>query len=372
MKVILIRSKTTDSAIFKVADTLFKAGYNVELLVWDRQNTLNCKEYPYKINKFDLKAPYDSFWALLYLPVWWVYEFIFLMRNKYDLIHACDLDTLWPAIFAKSLKKAKLFYTIYDFYADNIPKLPQFVRSIISLLEKKGIKFSDTLFLVDEARYEQVKGSKIKKLIYLYNSPKDLFLYSKLKRSNEYNPKLVVFYAGSLDKSRGMKYMINSVKEMKSIHLIIAGEGNDKKMVKESSINNENISYLGWLDHSDVLEMSLQADVLFAFYDPSIPNNRYASPNKLFEAMMCGKPIIMNSETSASKIVQEENCGIVFEYANIESIKMALTQLQNCDLREKLGTNGRRAYETKYNWKFMENQLLSVYNDCNKNKSEGI
>ena len=49
MKVILIRSKTTDSAIFKVADSLNENGYDLELLVWDRQNNSTTKKYEMSI-----------------------------------------------------------------------------------------------------------------------------------------------------------------------------------------------------------------------------------------------------------------------------------------------------------------------------------
>ncbi|UTB33115.1 MAG: glycosyltransferase [Methanobacterium sp. ERen5] len=178
---------------------------------------------------------------------------------------------------------------------------------------------------------------------------------------------MIIFYAGLLDKSRGLKYIVDVVKELEFTKLIIAGNGNYKHVIENESELNKNINYLGWLNHNDVIEMSHHIDILFAFYDPTIPNNKYASPNKLFESMMCGKPIIINSETSASKIVQNENCGITVEYGNVEDIKNALIQLQESqDLREKQGNNGRKAYETKYSWKIMEKRLLNAYKDLNE------
>ncbi|AEG18381.1 glycosyltransferase family 4 protein [Methanobacterium paludis] len=360
MKIILVRSRSIDSAVFKLAETLSKNGHSVTLLVWDRQNNLKRENKGYNVHRFSLRAPYDKWTALFYLPLWWIYEFYFLLIHNADVIHACDFDTLWPAVIAKFIKKFKLFYIIYDFYADNLIKLPEFVRKTIAFLEKSGIKFSDTLFLVDESRYEQVKGAKIKKLIYIYNSPPD---YSITHETGIPNDNLVIFYAGLLDKSRGLEYIIATVKELEFTKLIIAGNGNYKNVIEKESELTKNITYLGWLNHDDVLEISFQADVLFAFYDPIIPNNKYASPNKLFESMMCGKPIIMNSETSASKIVQNEDCGITVNYGDIKSIKDALIKLQSPDLREKLGKNGRRAYETKYSWKIMEERLVKSY-DC--------
>lgn len=360
MKTILIRSKTTDPSIFKVANTLLKNGNEVELLVWDRQHSLKVDDYPYKIHKFNLKAPYDSYWTLLYLPIWWIYEFIFLIRNNQDLIHSCDFDTLWPAILAKTLKRIKLFYTIYDFYSDSMPYIPGFVRKLVAFLEKEGIGFSDTLFLVDKSRYEQIKGAKIKKLFYIYNSPLDH--YNPKEMENEKNNKFIIFYAGSLERSRGLNFMIDAVKDLNSIDLIIGGIGNTEKLIEKASQKNNNIKFLGWLDYDDVIKKSLGADVLFAFYDPKIPINRFASPNKLFEAMMCGKPIITNSNTNASEIVYSENCGIVLEYGDVQILKKTLIKLEeNPDLRLQLGLNGRNAFKRKYSWEIMEKRLINAY-----------
>ncbi|MCE7700034.1 MAG: glycosyltransferase family 4 protein, partial [Methanobacterium paludis] len=339
--------------------------YDVELLVWDRQNTLDIGNYDYKIHKFNFKSPYDSFLAIVYLPIWWIYEFYFLIINNYDLFHACDLDTLLPAIIIKKLKGSKLFYIIYDFYASNLPdgkfqSLRKFIRMLVASIEKKSIQSVNVLFLVDENRYEQIEGAKIDNLIYIYNSPQDMFIPPPEEKKLEKD--LIIFYGGSLDRTRGLEYTITALKTLNHVKLIIAGLGNDKDGIEIESKKNEKIEYLGWLSHDEILNESLKADVLFAFYDPKVPNNRYASPNKLFESMMCEKPIIINSETSASRIVQEESSGILVPYGDVDSIKKAIIKLRdNPNFRKNLGVNGRKAYESKYNWKIMEKRLLNAY-----------
>lgn len=364
MRIVLVRSRSIDSAIYKLAKTLSENGHSVTLLVWDRQNNFINKNKMYTVHKFLLKAPYDKWTVLFYLPLWWLYEFYFLISHNADVIHACDFDTLWPAIFAKFIKKNKLFYIIYDFYADNFTNFPRLLTKTVAYMEKRGIMFSEALFLVDKSRYEQISGAKINKLIYIYNSPKEDININDFNYNS--NDKLTIFYAGLLDRSRGLKYILDAVKELEFVELIIAGNGNYKNVIENQSKLNEKIKYLGWVDYDKVIEMSIQADVLFAFYNPKIPNNKYASPNKLFEAMMCGKPIIINSETSASKIVNIEKCGITVDYGNIISIKDTLIQLyNNPDIRKKLGDNGRKAYDDKYSWTIMENRLLNAYNGLN-------
>jgi hypothetical protein len=163
MKVTLARARAIDPAVDKVAKTLSENGYDVKLLVWDRQNTLKGENGDrYTVCKFNLKAPYDRFSVLFYLPLWWIYEFFFLLKDKCSVIHACDLDTLIPAIAARFIKRVPLCYTIYDFYANNLPDgrfplLRKFIRSLVASVEKFGIRFTGVLFLVDESRLEKVK-----------------------------------------------------------------------------------------------------------------------------------------------------------------------------------------------------------------------
>jgi len=365
VRVTLIRGRAIDSAVNKIAKALSQNGYEVKLLVWDRQNTLKIEnDEGYTIHRFNFKAPYDKLTSVFYYPIWWAYILFFLMREKCDVIHACDLDTLIPAVPAKLLKRVKLCYIIYDFYAGNIPiKIPNIVRNFVAFIEKYGIRFVDVLFLVDKSRYEQVRGAKINQIEYIYNSPADCFDSSpKLKPISKKSTSL--FYAGSLHESRGLEKMINAVRELEGINLTIAGIGPNEDIIKNNSLKLHNIHYLGWIPYEEVIANNLDADILFAFYDPNISNNRYASPNKLFEAMMCGKPILMNEGTTAAEIVKKEDCGLVVPYGDVGAIKDAILKLKNdAILCDRLGKNGRRAYEEKYNWSIMEERLLKSYRE---------
>jgi glycosyltransferase involved in cell wall biosynthesis len=87
-------------------------------------------------------------------------------------------------------------------------------------------------------------------------------------------------------------------------------------------------------------------------------------PNKLFEAMMCGVPIITNV---AHEIVNETGCGIIVEYDNVKQIKDTILKLRDDpNLRKRLGENGRNAFLEKYNWDIMEQRLYQIYEDLIK------
>jgi glycosyltransferase involved in cell wall biosynthesis len=112
------------------------------------------------------------------------------------------------------------------------------------------------------------------------------------------------------------------------------------------------------------LELSAQADVLFATYDPAIPNHRLSSPNKLFEALMLGKPIIVARDTNMDYLVEAEGCGLVVTYGDVPGLEEALARLQQDGaLRRQMGARARQTYETTYSWPRMQARLLSLYRE---------
>lgn len=366
MKVILVRSRTTDPAVNKLADTLAKKGHDVTLLLWDRHNTLRKDDSRnYEVHCLSLRAPQDEVLVAAFLPFWWVYEFFFLVFNRSDVIHACDLDTLLPAILVKAFRKVKLNYTIFDFYAGNLPEesfLNMLVGRVLSSAEKIAIGSTEILFLVDEARFEQVRGARIRRIAYIYNTPLDVNpIPNRLK--DEIRGDFVIFYAGVLVKSRGLHHIVKAVNDLEGVRLDIAGSGPEREYIKSASANRgAKICYIGQIPYDKVIEFTVGSDLLIAMYEPSTPNSRYASPNKLFEAMMCGKPIIVSDGSSMAEIVRREMCGIVVQYGDVEGIRGAIEMLKNDQaLREELGRNGRMAYESKYSWDVMEKRLIAAY-----------
>ena len=240
------------------------------------------------------------------------------------------------------------------------------IRNIVASIEKIYISFTDLLFLVDESRLEEIKGAHFHKIVYLYNSPPDYSLQLGEAKSN--NEKFVIFYAGGMHKGRGIEYMVKAINELQNVQLILAGPELDyNTLKKQMPYMGDNVQYIGWLpSYQDVLKNTLNADILFRFNDPNVPKSKYESPNKLFEAMMCSKPIIVNSEIGASKIVQEEQCGILVPYGDITAIKNAIIKLKTDDnLRHQLGSNGRNAYLKKYSWDIMRARLIQAYADTN-------
>jgi glycosyltransferase involved in cell wall biosynthesis len=180
-----------------------------------------------------------------------------------------------------------------------------------------------------------------------------------INRSKENQNGFKLLFTGHLRPGRGLELLPDIVKNLEETQLIITGRAEDQKLLdKIEGISN--ISYKGFLDHNQVLDLEASSDAMVALYDLNLQTqNKYVMGNKLFEAMMFGVPVITNV---ATQIVNETDCGIIVDYDNPEQIKEAIITLRDKpELCKRLGTNGRKAFLEKYNWNLMEHKLFVLY-----------
>jgi glycosyltransferase involved in cell wall biosynthesis len=366
MNVIMVRGNPVnpDVRAEKEAETLANAGYRVTLLGWNRSGDARTTEERsnYGIRRLNLRAPLGKN-VIFFLPFWWARELVWLLTTDWDIVHAADFDTYVPALIAAKLKKKPVVYDIYDFYADQVV-LPLPVREIFARLDIFLMQFADAIIIVDPSRLGQIRRDDTSGVEVIYNTPRDdaVFRVRNDSGKDAGHPGLKIFYAGVLTPDRDFETIIQAAREIGGIEVEFAGFGYYADHVRELSARESCVSYLGTIPHNEVIDKTLQADLLFAFYNPAVPNNRYASPNKIFEAMMCAKPILVSEGTAMAGIVRQENCGIVVPYGDLEATKNALLALRNTPgLLKNLGDNGRKAYESRYNWKIMEGRLLDLY-----------
>jgi len=253
-----------------------------------------------------------------------------------------------------------VIYDIFDFYADHLRSTPQWIKKIVRFAETRCIDWVDGVILVDEVRLEQISGSNPKRQIVVYNTPQDVSQQLGERVDKENERKFSIVYVGLLQAERGIQEVVEVMKRHPEWTLDLAGFGGDEDSLREVADGVGNVRCLGRISYSCALELSSKADVLFATYDPAIPNHRYASPNKVFEAMMLGVPILVARGTNVDMIVEKHKCGLVVDFGDVDQLDTALTTLGDTpELRSWLGSNGR--CENVYSWDKMESRLLDFY-----------
>jgi len=364
-RVVFVRSKSPagmEPRIAKEAGTLARAGFEVHVILWDRDLAHPEEETRdgIRIHRFRLRAPEGQPSLVFLLPRWWAHLFFHLLRLRPDVIHAVDFDTVVPAYAAARIAGARLVYDIFDFYAEMITaSLPPRLRRLLAEWERRMIPRADAVVVPDLRRREQFGIARPKVLVEILNVPDD----RRLPAVREDSENFVVFYGGMIAKDRGLKDLVMACEDV-GAKLLVAGHGPDEAALLDIIESSHAASYLGTVPYEEVLERTAASQVVAALYDPAIPNNRFAAPNKLFEAMMFGKPVLVSKGTLAAEIVDEIACGLVVQYGDREDLKKALESLMlSPSEAAAMGARGRAAFERRYNWKAMEPLLLKLYRD---------
>jgi glycosyltransferase involved in cell wall biosynthesis len=372
MRIYYTRSNSInpDPRVEKETAALVEAGHKLTILAWDRSGSrlkargIFCTNHN-KIPIVYCNARGTFGGGLANLPGLILFN-MFLLKQllinsvKYDAIHAADFDTIVPVLTAKLLLGKVVVYDIFDFYSDAFT-VPKLIKGLIKRAELEAISFADHVILTNESRLEQIKGSRPKKITYIHNSPSTqqlLTRQSSLKACTKYE--LTLAYVGILQDSRLLLEILELFKKKTNWQLIVAGFGKYENAFREASLQFPNIDFEGKVTYGKALEISSIADILFATYDPSVPNHAYSSPNKLYEAMMLGKPIIVCENTGIDNFVIDNRLGFVCKY-EIQSFEAALEAFMS-NVRDKdLPKRASDLYKDFYSWDLMSVRLARIY-----------
>jgi glycosyltransferase involved in cell wall biosynthesis len=350
----------------RAAGALVASGFRVTVVAWDRGWGLPLEEsrHGYRIVRIRVPASFGR--GLRNLPGlarWQAALLAWLIRNRrsYDVIHACDLDTALPGLAAARAFRKRMVFDIFDSYADAFRVGP--LRGLARRLEAQVAARADAVIIADEVRRAQLGGARPRRLEVIYNSPPDLAVQLPA-RSAEGDGPFRVAYVGLLDRTRGLEALLAAVGRRPEWGLDLAGFGADADWVAARARGLPNVRFHGRVGYPEALRLMAGADVLVATYDPAVPNHRFASPNKLFEAMMLGKPLVAAAATHIDRLVEAHGCGLVVQYGDDRALEAALGRLAaDPELRRRLGSAGRQAYEACYHWERMRARLVGLYRE---------
>lgn len=121
------------------------------------------------------------------------------------------------------------------------------------------------------------------------------------------------------------------------------------------------VKFHGWVQQDKVFEGISKADIGLLLFHP-VSNHIEALPNKLFEYMMVGLPFVASDFPLWRKLVQNEECGLLANPLDPVDISEKIQLLiDNKELALRMGSNGQKAVEEKYNWNCEARTLLSIY-----------
>lgn len=282
-----------------------------------------------------------------------------LARLRPDVACCVNEDNALLALPFRGIFYRRLVCDVFDALVDRHSRRNWLLRCVLRLVSETVRNGADRLIATDQSRYARF-GRFRSKCVVVENVPEDPG--AELSRTIPDGP-TKIYVAGSLLVSRGLEQIIEVVDRVPDVRIVSAGWLYDE-YAASTFAKHPKVDFVGIVTARQSLELAASCDAVLAYYVPGTVNNLYASPNKIYDAMSVGRPVILNSETRVSKWVREHRVGWTCPYYDTEALAETVRLLPERRKRlREFAEHARDVFVRGYTWERMETRLLDLYSD---------
>ncbi len=313
----------------------------------------------------------------------------FLIKSIKEAMKEKDVDIVFAtstpltvggvALALKRLKNWPYIFEVRDLW----PEFPiqigaiknKFLQNTLRKFEKRIYQRSNHVVALSPGMKEGVvaAGTPEEKVTMIPNmsKPEEFFPHEQdLKIAREFGidtEKFNIIHFGSMGRANGLQYIVETAKiardkGLTDVEFLFMGEGATlpdlKELVREYGLKN--VKFLGNHPMKTVAEVVNLCDASITSF-LNLPILQTNSPNKLFDSLSAGKPIIVNSAGWTKDLVENENCGF---YVNPEDPSDFVEKItifkDDSNKLEEWGNNARKLSETTFNRSLLANQVAEV------------
>lgn len=248
---------------------------------------------------------------------------------------------------------------------------------LVEVVERWAVPQADEVIVVVEESRDRLVASGVPedRITVVSNTPPRA--RAQWNDGDERAPRdgMEIVYLGLLEAPRGIATLIEAAGQCLAagldLHLTLIGEGRDRKSFEAQARRvdpaGETISFLGYLPNREALDRVRQADVgVIPHYADEAWNSTI--PNKLFDYMAAGLPVVASDAVPVERVVRTTGCGLVFADRDAGDLARALRAAADPALRKQLGRAGQQAISTTYNWEQDSQRLLDVVERAVQNR----
>lgn len=348
----------TDQRVLKVANTCHNHNYEVHLvgrlLPFSAavQQPFQCERKKLKFNQSFL------FYAEMNIRFFWM-----LLRHKFDIVIANDTDTLPAAWLASTLKRKILLFDAHELFPEvpeleNRPRVKAFwesVENFIFPMLKNAYTVCDSIAQYYQQKYN-IKMQVVRNMPY-FREPHEKLL--------NYSPDRIILYQGALNTGRGLEWVIDAMPMVSQAVLVIIGDGDIRKQleerVREAGLTAR-VYFMGRISGTDLFRYTSSADVGLCLLEKRGLSYYYALPNRIFDLIQSGVPVLATGFPEIRNIVQKYRTGLLTQSTEPREIAGLLNRL----LDKPLPVSHFPELATQFCWENEEKVLLQIIQNAKK------
>ena len=313
---------STDNRVHKVCMVLMDLGYE---LLWVGRELPNSKplERPYRTKRFKLWFNKGAlFYANYNLRL-----LFFLVSKKFDVLLSNDLDSLLANYLAAKLKRKPLVYDTHEYFL-GVPEIQEnwLAKTVWTKIERWIFPKLKHVFTVNQSIANLYKEDYGNQLMVFRNisMPPEIDVWESRAELGLPEEKFIFINQGSgINVDRGMEEALNAIAQLDNAVLLLVGSGDVIPDLKEQ-VAKQNLSskviFVDRVPYQKLLQYTHAADVGITLDKDTNINYKYSLPNKLFDYIYCGIPVLASRVIEVRKIVEDYKIGRIAESHEIPEL----------------------------------------------------
>ena len=366
-----------DVRVQKVVLGLRDRGWAVDLLARNRRNLVDQEIVDgatiHRIRRMRFVGRSLNGWSsfpVFLNPRWIGHIWRIARETKPDVILVRDLPLAAAAIWVGRLLKTPVVLDMAEDYPGLLRALWEtgaarpldlLVRNptLASLLERWVLRRIDAVVCVIEESAARVRslGVPESKITVVRNTPMTIDLPTHPHSDHDTGEPLTIAYLGLVERHRGVHDLVRAVAECRKrnwpVKLVVVGDGvglpEIQALATELGVIGRGVELLGRLENRRALDVISRANVGAIPHVPCAAWNA-TIPNKLFDYMSLGLPVLTSDVLPVQRIVTQEACGVCYRSGDIIDLVSKIGELRSHSARARMGAAGMAAVVEKYNW----------------------
>jgi len=288
-----------------------------------------------------------------------------------SIYHASDLYTLPAQATLAKRNRAKLVYDARELYPHVASTQGRpWIRWFWQVLEWRYCRRAHLVSTVSPSIADRMHSTyRIKPPIVLYNVPeyKSVGPSDIIPNTLGLNPgTCVILHQGNVQKNRGCFVLAKAMSQVKDAVLVFLGDGPLKGQLKDYVVKeglSDRVRFISKVDPSVLLDYTASADIGVTLLEDTCLNHRFALPNKLFEYLMAGLPVLASDLPEIRKVVNRFKVGELVNPSSPDSVAKGLMKLvELAELRNSYKQNIPAVFET-FSWEQASQEYASRYKE---------
>ncbi len=362
----VISDLVTDQRVHRTALSLHSKGLNVTLIGRVLKNSQAINDRPYFVKRFSL--PFEK--GPLFYAFYNVRLFFYLLFNRADVLVSNDLDTLLPNFIISKLKGSQLVYDSHEYFTE-VPELISrpFIRSIWLSIERFIFPKLKFVFTVNESIasiYREKYKVDVKVIRNLPAQPsEDLLIWKRTDLGLPADKKIFLFQGAGINIDRGAEEAIDAISKVEEGILLFIGGGDVikklQKKVAELKITDK-VFFIPKQPMEKLLAFTAMADIGLTLDKDSNLNYKYSLPNKLFDYIRAGLPVLATDLVEVKKIVEGYSIGKITPSLSTNDLAKTMNEMINDADSFAMWKENLKTAALELCWEKEEQKLFELFN----------